>query len=413
VNRRLALAASAAAVLVTVACLAFWGRSGGQGGEVPLYTVKRSDFIRQVTAEGVLESEKATPISVSPQIDQPVKIGWIADDFTPVKAGDVVVQFDPTDFESALDLGQTDLTRTENKQVKASTTSTATRRNLERDRDQAELELEAAQNFSVRDAEIFSRYELIQSDIDEGLALGRKQYATDVMGIRSQLSAAERELISIEQRKADQKIGNARKALQSLVMTAPHDGILVLKRDWRGDLPRVGATIFRGFTIGEIPDLDEMKAEVFALEADAGGIAVDQKARIWLESDPSTIYGATVSRVDKMAKPRQRGVPVQYFGVTLKLDQSGTANMKPGARVRATIELAREDNAVTIPRQALFEEKGEKFVWIARGKKFERRIVETGATSAGRIVVTSGLEEGDSIALAPPPGVEEKKEPSR
>src|SRR5207244_12664157 len=94
------------------------------------------------------------------------------------------------------------------------------------------------------------------------------------------LTATDPYLIDIEKKKADLKVRNANQGLSSLEVRSPYDGILVLQRDWRGDVPRVGANLWRGSPIGEVPDLREMKAEVFVLEADAAGLAGGQNVPV-------------------------------------------------------------------------------------------------------------------------------------
>lgn len=151
-----------------------------------------------------------------------------------------------------------------------------------------------------------------------------------------------------------------------------------------------------------------MEAEVFVLEADAGGIDVGQKSRVTLDSAPGRVFDATVKRVDALARPRIRGVPVQYFGVVLELERTEPELMKPGARVSATITLEREESAIAIPRQALFDRDGGPVVYVERGGTFEPVEVELGSMSLGRVVVTSGLEAGERIAMTDP--IVEKEE---
>ena len=85
-----------------------------------------------------------------------------------------------------------------------------------------------------------------------------------------------------------------------------------------------------------------MEAEVFVLEADAGGVAEGQAAGVIVEATPEVAHPAKVTRVEAVAKPRFRGSPVQYFGVVLAFDGSAEADgaarsvMKPGHRVRVT-----------------------------------------------------------------------------
>jgi multidrug efflux pump subunit AcrA (membrane-fusion protein) len=94
---------------------------------------------------------------------------------------------------------------------------------------------------------------------------------------------------------------------------------------------------------------------------------------------------------------------VQYFAVTLTLAETVPAVMKPGARVRATIDLGGLDGALAVPRQAVVSRDGANLVYRrAAGGGFEPVEVTLGPTAMGRVVVTSGLEAGDVIALVDP-----------
>ena len=77
--------------------------------------------------------------------------------------------------------------------------------------------------------------------------------------------------------------------------------------------------------------------------------------------------------------------------------------MKVGQRVRGTLVLEQGD-AIVVPRQAVFEHDGRMFVHRQDGSRFEEVEVELGSSSAGRVVIKKGLEEGDRIALRDPDG---------
>ena len=373
-----------------------------RASDVPTFRVEAVRFARRVTAEGNLKSTKATPLTAPHDAPGQLKIAWIVPDGALLKKDEVVVRFDPTDFETQLTAGREDHDTAGNKMTKTNSESSTTRINLRRDAHQAGDELLAARTFKFDDAEIFSRYQRVESQIDETLAGRRKEHAEGVLGVRAKLSAADRDLVSIEQRKADLKIRNAEQGLHSLEMRAPYDGILVLQRDWRGDIVRVGDSLWPGSPIGEIPDLNSMKAEVFVLEADASGLAVGEKATLSVEGKPGSIITGKISQVDKLARPRFPRVPVQYFGATITLDKTDPSVMKPGARVRAVLEVEDRQGAFSIPRQAIFEKQGKKLVYCKRNGKFVPVAIEIGSSSAGRVVVTKGLVKGDEIALRDP-----------
>ena len=376
---------------------------------IPTFRVEPTQFARRVTAEGVLKATKATPLSAPMQVPMSLKVAWIADDGSLVKRDDVVVRFDPTDFQKDLLAGKDDRHTVDNKVTKTNTLASATRTNLKRDARQAEDELLSAKQFKFDDAEVFSRYQRIESEIDQTLAGDKKEHAENVLGVRDSLARADRDLLTIEEKKAGLKIRNAEQGLSSLELRAPYDGILVLQRDWRGDIPRVGNSVWPGQPLGEIPDLHSMKAELFVLEADAAGLAVGQKATVSLESDRSLVFPGKVTSVDKLARPRFRGVPVQYFGVTVTLDKTDPIVMKPGARVRATLEIENRNNVFSIPRQALFEKEGKKLVYRKRGERFEAVPVAIASSTPGRVVITKGLAKGDELAMRDPDTGEEQK----
>ena len=382
------------ALLVATAC--------NRSASVATYKVSPSQFTRRVTADGTLKAVDATVITVPHDVPKPLKIAWIADDGAVVKKDESVVRFDPTEFQNDLLGGNEDRATAANKLSKSDTDAHTTRTNLQRDAHQADSELAAARRFKFDDAEIFSRYQRIEAETDQQLASEKKQHAQEVLGVRDTLAKTDRDLLAIEDRKAGLRIRNAEQGLKSLEIVAPHDGILVLQRDWRGELPRVGATVWQGSPIGEIPDLKVMKAEVFVLEADAAGLAVGQKAFVSLEARPDVKYNGKVTSVDKLARPRMRGVPVQYFGVTVTLDRTDASVMKPGTRVRAVLELENLANAFTIPRQAMFEKDGRKIVYRKHGARFDPVEITIASSSAGRVVVKKGLGKGDELALTDP-----------
>jgi multidrug efflux pump subunit AcrA (membrane-fusion protein) len=76
--------------------------------------------------------------------------------------------------------------------------------------------------------------------------------------------------------------------------------------------------------------------------------------------------------------------------------------MKPGARVRSEIVIADLENAVTVPRQAVCNVDGASVVYRWTRGTFRAVEVELGPAGIGRVVVQSGLDVADVIALRDP-----------
>lgn len=375
--------------------------------DVPLFEVERSDFIRRVHAEGNLQAVDSTLLGPPPEVSNSLRIAWLAPDGSPVQAGDVVVRFDPTDMEEDLRQGLHDEAASDSRIEQKAVRDEGSQHKLGKDAEMAELELDYAKKFQSKDARLFSRTEIIESEIDEELAIKKKDHALQAGDTHAQLARAELDLLAIERRKAEIKIQQAREGLQALEVEAPHDGIFVIKEFW-GRRPEVGMVVWGGNAVAEIPKLEKMEAQVYVLEADAGGLEVGLQATMTLDAHPDVIYEAKVGKVTALAQRRNRRVPIQYFGVTLELERTDVDVMKPGSRVQAVLSLDERSDVVAIPRQAVFEDEGKKIVYVRKAGQFEPREVELGPAGLGRIVIENGLEPGDRIALRDPtrPAVE-------
>jgi multidrug efflux pump subunit AcrA (membrane-fusion protein) len=382
--------------------------SCGASNEVPVYGVSRGRFVHKVTAEGTLKAKESTKITVPPTVRRRVRLAWVAPEGTLLEEGDVVARFDGREFEINLEEAQADLSETNQDVTKTRAESDVKLGEHRRDYEVAELELGFAEQFDLSDKFVFSRREIAEDAIDEELAGARRDHARDMSEIQEELARTELEILGIEKRKSTIRIDDAKTGLSSLEVTAPHRGILTLSRNWRGETVAVGTEMWRGQEIGEIPALGTMEAEVFVLEADAGGVAAGQTAVVVVESNPEIVHATKVSRMEAVAKPRFRGSPVQYFGVTLEFAGTDTEMMKPGQRVVATLVLDQREEVFVVPRQAVFQE-GDSYWVYQRGRgSFSATPVEVGGGSAALVVVESGLEEGDVIALAKPLAVDQE-----
>lgn len=374
----------------------------GSREEVPLHTVRRETFVRVVEAEGFLRAATSTPVTVPHSPMGALKLVWIIDDGSKVKAGQAVARFDESAVARELLEGRIAFSISDRKIEQRGVRKESNLANAEGDRRLAALELDFARRFAQKDPEIFSRIQILESRIDEGLAAEKLANAKGRGETEVKLAESEVSLLSIERQVAKAKTARAREALAALEILAPHDGILVLVRDWRGETARPGATTYSGEPIAEIPALDRMEAAIFVLEADAGGLREGFRGVVRIEGRTDEGIGATIRRVDRMPKPRLRGLPLQYFECLLELERSDPLTMKPGQRVVAKLELDRREGALVVPRQTVFEDDGGAFVYRVRDGTFEKVKVRLGPSSLGRIAVESGLTEGDVVAARNP-----------
>jgi len=374
--------------------------------DVATYLVTRRAFRQQVTAEGNLKSAKVTKVGVPQEVEGMVRLAWLHSEGL-VAEGDVLARFDATDLEDLLVQGRRDLERADLRAMKAESKIDTKEAEHETALTIADLELDHAQRFQKTDEGIYARIEIVEDQIDETLAAEHKRIAATMRDTQTSLGQTELELLAIEKRKAKLKIDRASKGLQALEVQAPHGGLLTWARDWSGEPPQIGAQMWRSQGIAEIPDLSVMEVNVFVLEADAGGLEVGKRAEVVLEAYPATVHVAVISSVGAVAEPRFRGSPVQYFTVTLEIENQEDVPPRPGQRVRARLFLEEAEDALVVPRQSIFVGSDGPYVYVRDGARFASRTIELGVRSLGLVEVTGGLEEGEEVAMARPPLVAE------
>jgi multidrug efflux pump subunit AcrA (membrane-fusion protein) len=386
------------------ACLVLIGVGCRETAEVPAETVQRTSFRRTLQASGFLEARDATPLVVPINLEQMATLAWLKEDGHFVEEGEVVIRFDPTPLEKDLDDGLAERRSQESRIVSTRVMGTKERKNLDRDAEMADLELGYAKEFQTSDAEIYSKVERIESEIDAELAGRKKSYAETTRGVRDALNRVEVELLEIGKERAQSKIDRAEKSLLDMTVTAPHDGIFVIKNQWGGKAS-VGEQVWRGQQVGEIPALEAMEAEVWVLEADAGGLEEGAAASVRIEADPGRPLMARVKSVSKLPSRRWRRNPAQFFKLILEfveLEKEDATRLKPGTRVLATLILDAREDVMTVPRTAVFMQDGVATVRRWGNGNWESVAVTTGPANLGRVVIESGLEEGDRIALGDP-----------
>jgi multidrug efflux pump subunit AcrA (membrane-fusion protein) len=375
--------------------------------EVATVTVKQQKFARVIDAQGTLRAVRTTPVTVPRDVEWPLRITWLAPDGGVIKKGEPLARFDDLELKERLANARSDRAVAAAKRGKEAALLDATARERLRSTAAASRELSMTQTFARRDAEIFARDQIIESEIDERFQSAKVDVAKDSESAEKSLSRRKLGLIAVEGRKADDAIARSEKGLASLEIRAPHDGVFTLKRGWMGETFRVGDTVWRSMSVAEISLIDQMEAEVFVLEAEAAGLAKGKKATIILEADGGAELPGEVKQVETVAKRKNPKSPTQYFGVILSLgDDKDEAKrkpptLKPGQRVRAQLHL-HEETALVVPRPAIFDRDGGWIAYRREGSGFSPVKVKLGPSTAGQVTIASGLRAGDEIALRDP-----------
>ncbi|WP_373316130.1 efflux RND transporter periplasmic adaptor subunit [Shewanella colwelliana] len=390
-----------AALLIMVMTL--FGCSPQPTDGVLTMVVEQRDFNVQIPATGELEASQSTAVTVPSGLRGPQSLAWILDNFSWVKAGDVVARMDPTresyrlererfDF-SKLDLDskiQQEKDKTVSQELQAGTEITGKEKAL-------------AEQFFSEDERVYTKIEIIEQMRNQDYLGAKMDYFGWGLAQHDAQAQAEQDLITLKQQGHQAKIRRFENNLNQMEITAPHDGLFVYQAGWDGASPVVGDMMWSGFTIGTLPDTSVMQAKLFVLESEAAGLTLGQPASITLDAYPNKSFNGKVVQLDALAKPKEKDSPVNYFQFTVSLDETVAAIMQPGRQLSATVHALSVEQVITVPNQALFQKEGAYWVYLKTAKGFTKQVVTTGQRSIDMTVITDGLSAGDVIALTTPP----------
>jgi HlyD family secretion protein len=177
--------------------------------------------------------------------------------------------------------------------------------------------------------------------------------------------------------------------LQRSNITSPRAGTVY-------SLPvREGAFVNAGDLIVQVADLTKMQVRAFIDEPEIGKLAADQNVAITWDAMPGRIWDGKVTRVPSTVVPRgTRNVGEVIVGVN-----NSDRKLLPNINVSVLITTAREDNALTVSREAVYQDKGNRFVYQVMENELKKTPVETGISNLTRIQLKNGVHEGVKIAL--------------
>jgi hypothetical protein len=99
---------------------------------------------------------------------------------------------------------------------------------------------------------------------------------------------------------------------------------------------------------------------------------------------------------------------IKGFAVRILL-QNVDNRVRPGMTANIQIPVAAADDVVAVPLAAIFTERNpdsqqsERFVYVVRKDRFERRVVQIGISDYFYAEVQNGLAPGEVVSLEQPP----------
>ena len=79
--------------------------------------------------------------------------------------------------------------------------------------------------------------------------------------------------------------------------------------------------------------------------------------------------------------------------------ENGSGRFIPGDFAQVVMDVEQNENAILIPAESIISELNSQVVYLARDGKAERREVEIGTRTRGRVHILDGIAEGDTVLI--------------
>ncbi len=401
--------------------LAGWGGfrvyQFGQKGEtiaLPTTTVKRGDVLVTVTGRGELQGGNSEMLVAPMTGAREMSITFLRKAGELIKAGDVVVEFDKTEQEYALKEAEADLAEAEQQVTQAQADSDAREEEARYALLQAKAELKLAE-LEVRKNPVVGAIVAKQNLLALSAAQDKLVQLQRDLASRKATTEAGVAIQEAARNKAKVKADTARRNMESMTLKAKSAGYVAIQQNqnlnfgyWGMQLPmfQVGDNVRAGMGVAQIPDLENWEVVARLGELDRGHLEVGQPAEIEVVALPGMKFTGKIKNIGGTTGPPWD----RRFECKMSIE-GASAELRPGMSTRIVVTTAVLPKVLWVPSQALFESDGRKFVYVQSPNGFVPRDVKLVRRSESQVVLT-GLEEGQSVAMASPDVAAKKKGPA-
>jgi HlyD family secretion protein len=410
-NRWLSIAS-----VVAVGGLAFLGltqylNSGGPptAAAVPTVSVQMGDLRETIVVSGQTVARRyasvIVPIQRGGNVGQ-LDLTKLAAGGSVVEEGEVVAQVDSVRMVQQLDNIEDSLSQSVADRRKRRAQQAVEWENLQQTvrsaaaaRDRAALENGAAEVKSRIDREV------LKLNLEEAEARYRQQ--RQALPLKQISIEADTRLLELSYARLLRHRDHLANDLKHYTLLSPMRGLVVLgsvNRSGRSDRTQfqAGDQVKPGQTLMKIVDTASMQLRASVNQAEVSRIQVGQPATVTLDAFPGLAFPGKVQSVGALAVAGMRGsFQLRTVPITVEI-QGVDPRLIPDLSGAAEIELQRREDVLLLPRESLYEEDGEEFVYLKTDDGFERRPAEVGLRANTHAEILSGLSAGDTVATVQP-----------
>lgn len=247
------------------------------------------------------------------------------------------------------------------------------------------VELENA----VRAAE----FSLRQAEAKQGNAAANFNRVNDLFrqGIvsRQQMETTETEMVTadLEAEIARANLGTAYKKLEEAAIVSPSDGVAANRAVTAGQYIAAGASLLTVEEIARVYVVIQVPQKYMA------DLVPHAEAAIRVDAFPDRTFRGEIAVINPVA-----GAENRMFRVKL-LVENAEQLLKPGMFVQARFTDTVPRTALLVPKAAVSEQKGTRYVYAEIDGKAVKTRVETGELVGEMMEIKSGIEEGARIVF--------------
>ena len=235
--------------------------------------------------------------------------------------------------------------------------------------------------FKVNDIEL--KAQLRQAVTREGLAAENERRAKLLLQ-KEAISQEEYDIATADYKSAQAQVQLIQAQLSKTTVRAPFAGKIGLRSISKGSY--ISPTTM----IAKLVNTNQLKITFSIPEKYAQTMKVNQTLT-FTTSGSKEVYNAKIYAIEPEIEIETRTLKIRAIA------ENKEGKLIPGTFANVSLPLAKLENALLVPTEALIPIQNGKKIFVSENGKAKEIIVETGARTDKDILITSGLKAGDTI----------------
>jgi len=292
---------------------------------------------------GELFAQRSLAIS-PPAVDGlwQLTVTQMAADGAKVKKGEPLVVFDGSEVTKNLTAKRSELAEKQRKQEQLTLDLADRTREAELATAQARADAEKARRKASVPKDYVAGIEYRKLVIARARAEQKLRLTVERERIARRSRAAEQRLADAEVTQLSDEVAELQASLAALTVPAPRDGILLHEAKWDGEKIDNGSQVWRGQSVGEMPDLSTLAVRAALPERELLRVQVGQGVQVRVAGGGRQRLDGTVAAIGNNVHSKSRVEPIPVVDVLIRLKSGQRAGLKPGQSVQVAIPPAKE-----------------------------------------------------------------------